>query len=136
MKFNQFLLKTLLTVCLVFAGGGANAATTINLGGYVPTADSPVVGGFVPFSANTSYTGTSYGVPPCSPSGSFTSYSSGFGLIGSDGFVMSYISCGSPANRYKATCPNNTVAMSITGYIRPDNGAAFTGILCIKTDTY
>ncbi len=47
-----------------------------------------------------------------------------FGIIGSNG--------SGAAN----TCSDNTVAMTIRNYIRPDTGALFTGTLCVKTDTY
>ncbi len=107
--------------------GGANAATTVNVGGYVPTADSPVVGGigsvcdrygYVNGTTCTAYFGTlclSYNqVYSC-----VASHSVSFGLNGSDG-----------------GCPDNTVGMTITNYIRPDTGSAFTGKLCVKTDTY
>jgi hypothetical protein len=47
-----------------------------------------------------------------------------FGIVGSNGSGAAY------------SCSDNTVAMSITKYIRPDTGAVFTGTLCVKTDTY
>ena len=115
-----------MALSLFAGGGGANAATTVDVGGYVPTSDSPVVGGY----KYGTYICTRSHTTGCSMAGCTTVCDAGYYPLATGSFGI----LGLTGSQY--ACADNSVSMQITNYIRPDTGTAFTGNLCVKTDTY
>ena len=114
----------MIALIALFVSAVANAAplTTWNWGGYVPTADTPVVGGAV------------YSYQVCS-SGIYDGCSSyyldirAYGTIAYTGSAYYGLGLGGGTNRYlgiSPTCPLNTAKIELpTGYVRPDTGASW-----------
>ncbi len=152
MKIRNYLVAILVALGVVTTN--AANATDWNWGGYVSTADSPVIGGAVMVSttcAQYSYAGM---VQTCSE---YYLDIKGFGLIAYSGTPTYGLAIGGGTNRYRGLapgCPANAAKIDMpTGYKRADTGAIWDGVyngyngytylgngassfVCVKTDTY
>ncbi len=150
MKIKQLFLSMSVAFSLVVSVSAQAATTLWDWGGYVPTADSPVIGGYALYQTQSC---------PFMGGGACTNYAGivAFGKV-------AYISLGSGGVWYGGsyvatspsyTCPSNTAVIQVTSpYLRGDginfNPTVYsragiggylsvvptTVTLCVKTDTY
>lgn len=151
MKIRNYLVA--ISVILGMATTNVANAVDWNWGGYVATADSPVIGGAVMASTTCAqYTWINWSQ---SCIGYFLDIK-GFGLLAYTGTPTYGLAIGGGTNRYRGLvpgCPANTAKIDMpTGYKRADTGAIWDGVynrygytylsngassfVCVKTDTY
>ncbi len=153
MKIRNYLAA--ISVVLGVVTTNAANATDWDWGGYVATADSPVIGGAVMYAGNcANYTYIGMGSSSC------TEYYldiKGFGLLAYSGTPTYGVALGGGTNRYRGLapgCPANAARIDMSnGYKRADTGAIWDGVyngyngykylstgassfVCVKTDTY
>lgn len=147
-------LKMFLGALAILGTTAVQAAPTVwNWGGYVPTADTPVIGGAVVASTVCAQYGGAY-MATCV---AYYTDVRAFGTIAYTGTPTYGAGIGGNTNRYRGLtpgCPQNTAKIDMaSGYVRPDTGAVWDGVyngyawtyldsgsavsfVCVKTDTY
>lgn len=127
MKLKKIVLLSFAIFNLITSISAHAGVTNMDWGGYVPTSDSPVIGGAI----EITYCAANSGYPNYTCSSYYTSIR-GFGLIAYTGTMTYGVVVGNGTNRYKGistACPVNSAKIDMpSGYVRADTNVKWDGL--------